>query len=737
MRAKATAGRFWLLQLGLALAWIFLWHLGRVPEQTANASLWFPAAGLTFAAFLAIGRRAAIAVMVAAVVVTFQSAGIHGDPRGLSELLVSGIAFGVAHTLAYGLGAALFGRVYGDSRLGTSRGVVGFLLLSALSALLAAVSGLWSLAATGTPKADLSENLIPWWIGDLVGVRPSGRCSCWRSKRHAAGSGSPGPASSPSAFAKRSSVPTGAIASARGASRRASVSPAPRRPTRRSRRRWTGPTAPCTRPSGPAATVSVEVGVGWTGKVALPGLPETSRVAAGLTAFRPVLHSLVVRKTFVSLSYGRHAASVTLCLAAAASAWAETPLQREIDRRAEAITPQVVAWRRDIHQHPELGNREVRTAGLVAEHLRRLGFEVRTGVAHTGVVGVLRGGKPGRVVALRADMDALPVTEELDLPFASKVRASWNGQETGVMHACGHDTHVAMLMGAAEVLAGLRDELPGTVKVIFQPAEEGAPPGEEGGAELMIREGVLESPRPDAVFGLHVFPGKLGTIIYRPGPTMASQDTLKIVIHGRQTHGAMPWKGVDPIVAAAQVVVGLQTIVSRQVDITAAPAVVSIGRIQGGNRSNIIPEQVELEGTIRAFDEAARADIHRRVRETAAGIAMAAGASATVSIERGYPVTVNDPELTRRMAPTLERVVGAGNLGVIPPMTVAEDFSFYGRVVPAMYFFLCVTPPELDPATAPPNHSPRFSPDERALPVGVKALASLAVDFLTAGPSMR
>src|SRR5882672_9840014 len=308
-------------------------------------------------------------------------------------------------------------------------------------------------------------------------------------------------------------------------------------------------------------------------------------------------------------------------------------LDAEVDRRAAQIQNKVVAWRRDIHEHPELSNRETRTADLVAQHLRSLGLEVRTGVAHTGVIGVLHGGRPGPVVALRADMDALPVTEEVDVPFASRVRTTYNGQDVGVMHACGHDTHVAMLMGVAEVLAGMRNELPGTVKFIFQPAEEGAPAGERGGAELMIEEGALDDPKPSAIFGLHVFPYPAGEIRYRPGGTMASADAFRIVVRGRQTHGALPWAGIDPIVIASQIVMGLQTITSRQIDVTAAPAIVTVGAINGGIRYNIIPDSVVMLGTIRTFDTAVRNDIHARVRRTAESIAQSAGASAQVVIE--------------------------------------------------------------------------------------------------------
>jgi amidohydrolase len=425
-------------------------------------------------------------------------------------------------------------------------------------------------------------------------------------------------------------------------------------------------------------------------------------------------------------------AILTLAVAAPTlSAQAPATLQAEIDKRAAAVETRVVAWRRDIHQHPELGNRETRTAGIVAAHLRALGLEVRTGVAGTGVVGTLKGAKPGRVVALRAEMDALPVTEELDVPYASKVRAVWNGQDVGVMHACGHDAHVAMLMGAAEVLSGLRDRLAGTVLFVFQPAEEGAEGDAPGGAERMLNEGVFDAARPDAIFALHTFPGPLGEIGYRPGPIMAAGNTLNITVTGKQTHAGMPWDGVDPIVVASQIVLGLQTIVSRQVNLTTAPAVISIGRIQGGVRTNVVPEKVEMAGTMRTFDPAMREEVKRRVRATAENIARAAGATATVTITDGYPSTINDPTLTARMAPTLERVAGKGKARLVPPVMPSEDFSFYGRKLPAMFFFLYATPPDQDPATAPANHSPRYTVDERALPVGTRALANLALDFLS------
>jgi len=406
-------------------------------------------------------------------------------------------------------------------------------------------------------------------------------------------------------------------------------------------------------------------------------------------------------------------------------------LDAEIDRRAAQVEGKVVAWRRDIHAHPELSNREVRTAQLVAEHLRALGLEVRTGVAHNGVVAVLRGGRPGPAVALRADMDALPVTEEVDVPFASKVRTTYNGQDVGVMHACGHDAHVAILMGVAEVLAGMRRDLPGTVTFIFQPAEEGVPAGENGGAEMMIAEGALENPKAGAIFGLHVFPYPTGEIMYRSGGIMASADALRIVVRGRQTHGAQPWSGIDPIVVTSQIVMGLQTITSRQVDITAAPAIVTIGAVHGGVRNNIIPDSVVMIGTIRSFDAAMRRDIWARVRRTAEGIAQSAGATAVVTIDSGPPVTYNDPTLTERMAPTLRRVAGRDKVGISEAKTTAEDFSRYQEKIPGLFFFLGITPPGTDPHTAAPNHSPRFFVDEAALPVGVRALSHLAVDYLT------
>ena len=409
------------------------------------------------------------------------------------------------------------------------------------------------------------------------------------------------------------------------------------------------------------------------------------------------------------------------------------PLAADVEKISAEINPQVVAWRRDFHKNPELGNRETRTAKIIADELRKLGFEVTTGVATTGVVGVLRGGRPGPVVALRSDMDALPVTEQVDVPFKSTAKAQWNGQEVGVMHACGHDNHMAILLGTATALARMKDRLPGTVKVIFQPAEEGPPPGETGGAEQMVKENVLENPKVDAVFGLHVFPYSAGQIVYRPGPIMASADSFVIKIRGRQTHGAVPWGGIDPIVVGSQIVMGLQTIISRSVNITEAPAVVTIGRFTGGNRSNIVPDEVELEGTIRAFDETVRKDIQRRVGLIASNIAESAGATATLTFTLGYPVTRNDEKLTERMVPTLRRAAGAENVHLGPLTGTAEDFSFFQQKVPGMFVFLGVTPKNQDPTKVAMNHSPLFFADESALPVGVKVMTNLALDYLFGG----
>jgi amidohydrolase len=410
------------------------------------------------------------------------------------------------------------------------------------------------------------------------------------------------------------------------------------------------------------------------------------------------------------------------------------PFDKEIDAAADKVEARVLAWRRDFHQNPELGNRETRTAKIVADHLRALGFdEVKEKVAHTGVVGVLKGGLPGPVVALRADMDALPVIEEVDVPFKSTVRTRWNNMDCGVMHACGHDAHTAMLMGVAEVLAGMRDRIPGAVKFLFQPAEETPPIGEDGGARMMVQEGCLKNPDVGAVFGLHITSiFQTGRIGYRSGPFMASADDFRIFVRGTQTHAAMPWRGVDPIVTASQIVLGLQTVVSRRMNIAKEPSVVTVGVFQGGVRHNIIPDEVKLEGTIRTFDEEQRDEIHGHVKRLAEMIAQAGGASAKVHIHRWYDVTVNHPGLTEWSVPTLARVAGEANVGVVDKVCGAEDFSFFQKEVPGFFYFVGCTPPERDANTAAPNHSPRFYVDERCLKVGVRTLSALALDWLAA-----
>jgi amidohydrolase len=432
------------------------------------------------------------------------------------------------------------------------------------------------------------------------------------------------------------------------------------------------------------------------------------------------------------------ALSLALVLTAAAgrldaqpAAPGASPLGADIDRLAAAVEPQLLEWRRHLHQHPELSNRETETAKYVAERLRSFGLEPRTGVGKTGVVAVLQGKLPGPVVALRADMDGLPVREETDVPFASKATGEYEGQPVGVMHACGHDTHVAILLATARVLTQLRDKLPGTVKFIFQPAEEGAPAGEQpAGAEAMIRDGVMQNPKVDAVFGLHVFANvPTGQLTYRSGPFMAGSDSFEIVVKGRQTHGATPWRGVDPIVVGSQIVTALQTIVSRGVDITALPAIVTVGQFQAGVRNNIIPDTARLVGTIRTFDDGVQADIHARVKKIAEGIAQSAGATAEVRISRGYPVTANDPALTAKMLPTLERMA-PGAVKQSELITGAEDFTYFQRQAPGLFFFLGITPKD-QVGSAPQNHSPRFFVDEKALPVGVRALSHLAADFLS------
>ena len=431
------------------------------------------------------------------------------------------------------------------------------------------------------------------------------------------------------------------------------------------------------------------------------------------------------------------ATAVRLTAAPAAAPRAASPLAAELDRRAAAVETDLLAWRRHLHAHPELSNREVETAKFIAEKLRGFGLEPTTGVARTGVVALIKGGRPGPVVALRADMDGLPVKEEVDLPFASKATGEYEGRTVPVMHACGHDTHMAILLAAARVLTDLRSQLPGTVKLVFQPAEEGAVAAEQpAGAEKMVQEGVLENPRVDAAFGLHSWALlESGTLGWRSGPFMAAADRFEIVVEGRQTHGSTPWNGVDPIVAAAQIVSALQTIVSRQVELVKEPAVVSVGQFEAGVRQNIIPDRARLVGTIRTFDEAMRDDIHRQVRRIAENVAASAGARAVVTIEKGYPVTDNSPELTARMVPTLERVA-PGRTVEMRKVTGAEDFSYFQRQVPGLFFFLGVTPKERL-ARVETNHSPRFYVDEPALVTGLRALLHLTADYLYGAPAPR
>jgi amidohydrolase len=420
---------------------------------------------------------------------------------------------------------------------------------------------------------------------------------------------------------------------------------------------------------------------------------------------------------------------------------ADPKLGRQADSLVDGVMAEVIANRRHLHAHPELSNREAETGAYVAAKLEALGYVVQRGVAKHGVVAVLQGGKPGPVVALRADMDGLPVAEEVELPFASKVKSSYDGKAVGVMHACGHDTHMAMLLGAAAVFAQIRASLPGTVKLIFQPAEEGRPAGEEGGAELMVKEGVLSSaPVPEAIFGLHVLTQyDSGQLAYRAGSLMAATDNLNIVVRGRQTHGAMPWNGVDPIVASAQIISALQTVVSRRVDITKGAAIVTIGKIDGGVRNNIIPDEVRMKGTLRSLDPTAREQINAAVRQIVENTAEAHGATAEVRIgdEYGYPVTWNDPTLTRRMRPTLERIAGTANLIESTPQTVAEDFSFYQQKIPGLFIFVGVRKPGASAEEFAPNHSPRFKVDEAGLPLGVRTLVGLTLDYMAGAAAAR
>jgi amidohydrolase len=427
----------------------------------------------------------------------------------------------------------------------------------------------------------------------------------------------------------------------------------------------------------------------------------------------------------------RHAILLIALLAAASAAHAEISAD-ELNAATAALETRVIEWRRDFHRHPELANREVRTAAKVAEHLRRLGLEVRTGIAHTGVVALLKGRLPGPAILLRADMDALPVTERTDVPFRSTATGEFRGRTVGVMHACGHDAHTAILMGAAEVLAGMRERLPGTILLVFQPAEEGVPEGERGGAPLMLEQGLLDIARPEAAFALHVGSAwRTGTIALRPGPLMAGSDFFRIVVTGRQSHGSRPWAGVDPVVTAAQIVVALQTIVSRQLDLTAAPAVVTVGAINGGVRHNIIPETVELLGTIRTFSPAARQLVIERMGKMAADVATANGASAKLEMMPApNPVLENDPGLTEMAVASLKRALGPDAVQTSSLLTVAEDFAYISRAIPSVYWWVGITPPGKDPKTAPDNHSDFFYVDEDGLSVALRSLLHVAVDYL-------
>lgn len=400
-------------------------------------------------------------------------------------------------------------------------------------------------------------------------------------------------------------------------------------------------------------------------------------------------------------------------------------LQKSVDKK-------VVQWRRDIHANPELGNREFRTAELVAGHLRGLGMEVRTGVAHTGVVGILRGAKPGKKLALRADMDALPVTERNDLPFASKVTTEYRGQQTGVMHACGHDAHTAILMGVAEAMASQRDQLSGDVMFIFQPAEEGPPDDEDGGAAMMIEQDLFKDFKPDAILGLHVIAGIPSNVIAtRPGPFMASSNRFRIVVKGKQTHGSRPWGGIDPIVTAADIIMSAQTIVSRRSELTKGPVVLSFGAINGGIRNNIIPDEVELIGTIRSFHDDMRDEVFAGLKQVATHVAAAHGATVELEVPagRGNPVNSNNPALTEQLRGSLAAAAG-GRLIEISPITGAEDFAFYGKSVPSLFFFVGATDPNGDLNNFASNHSPEFMLDEAALPLGTRAMLQASLDFL-------
>lgn len=425
----------------------------------------------------------------------------------------------------------------------------------------------------------------------------------------------------------------------------------------------------------------------------------------------------------------KHKGFAFLCLLLGTAASAQT-VQEVIEKKSTELLPKVIEWRRHIHQNPELGNREFKTMEYIAAHCKKLGLEVQTGVGKTGVVAILKGGKPGPVVALRADMDGLPVKERADLPYKSVAMGEYNGQPVPVMHACGHDTHVAMLMGTAELLTSMKKDLPGTVKFVFQPAEEGPPGTEEGGAPLMIKEGVMDSPKVDAMFGIHInSQTEVGKIRFKPGATMASSDWFTIKVKGRQSHGSAPWSGIDPIVVSSQIINSLQTIVSRQENLTIAPVVITVGKIQSGVRSNIIPEEATMEGTIRTLDPDMQKDVHERIKLTAQKIAEASGATVEVNIDTKTLVTYNDKELVEQMTPSLYAAAGKENVIQSEWTTGAEDFSFFGEKAPSFFFFLGGMKKGGDPKTTPAHHTPDFYIDDSRLDVGVKAFSNIVFDY--------
>jgi len=422
---------------------------------------------------------------------------------------------------------------------------------------------------------------------------------------------------------------------------------------------------------------------------------------------------------------------ILLLLSQAAFAQVNSKLQAKLDQQAKEIEQKVIEWRRHFHQYPELSNRETKTGAYIAEHLKKLGLEVQYPVAKTGVVALLKTGKPGPVIALRADMDALPVTERGTLPFASKEKVTFNGQETGVMHACGHDSHIAILMGVAEILVKDKADLKGTIKFIFQPAEEGAPVGEEGGAGLMVKEGVLENPKVDAIFGLHIQSMRpIGKIGYKSGGMMAAADTYSVTVKGKQSHGSAPWMGVDPIVTSAEIILGLQTIISRQTELTKEAAVITVGRIQSGIRENIIPEEAFFAGTIRTLDTTMQNMIHEKIKLTATKIAESQGATAEVVIRRGTPVTYNDPSLTAQMVSSLNKAAGQSNVENIDAVTGAEDYAFYQKKVPGLFVFVGAMPPDADPTKVASHHTPDFFIDERGFLTGIRTMLDLTVDYM-------